>query len=597
MKKICIGFVAMMTVLLGMASVVHAEPVEDEAYTFMLNTISDVSKTSNPTARTVDTDNLRVTGDGVVGSENSGWDGHFNSVLKYVVSDGNNQDMEGRWRMIYCLEYKKFFPNGILEWDWKDALDKKITYCMFYGCRYWGQTSVWPGYSTGDWKKDYWATQWAIHILNGEVSMEEVAANAATDAYFANAMTVVRKMVNDANSEGNYGGFEGKYYTNIKFGLDRTTASWSATSAYNNQAGYTTEWITPQLSDGYSASMREYVRSLTSSSDVDGISVIKEDTKTMSRFRLWMSEATYKNLQKTGKTIKTVTSAEIPMRFGSWRYNAYNENSQDCTLLEMNTSTEMITTKMATIISVIPGVTDRTIAIEKVDAANEGMCIAGARMQLSDAAGKVVAEFDSKTEPYIIEHVLPGTYTLTELTPPPGYGKADPMTITVTAGTEVVTYKMKDLKYCDVTVIKKIPVTDTVEGTVVPNITWAHGNPTFFFRVEGVDLFGQKHCYIKSAEFTREYVEQNTKDGYTELACTFSNIPQGPAYRIQEEKVARYKLKSIDSADDTITISEAAATADLVAKPTGSRVRFTNEKYRWDKLSHNDVIVNKVKLG
>lgn len=38
---------------------------------------------------------------------------------------------------------------------------------------------------------------------------------------------------------------------------------------------------------------------------------------------------------------------------------------------------------------------------------------------------------------------------------------------------------MKDLRYTDLTVVKKIKTDE---------ITWAHGNPTFIFTVEGTDL-------------------------------------------------------------------------------------------------------------
>ncbi len=38
---------------------------------------------------------------------------------------------------------------------------------------------------------------------------------------------------------------------------------------------------------------------------------------------------------------------------------------------------------------------------------------------------------------------------------------------------------MKDMRYADLTIVKKIKASD---------ITWAHGNPTFIFTVKGKDI-------------------------------------------------------------------------------------------------------------
>lgn len=75
-------------------------------------------------------------------------------ALKYVKQDGSG-DMENKWRMAYCLEYKKETPDGPMGWDDTGMLNKQIVYCLTYGVRYWGEPAVWKGYRTGDWKADY----------------------------------------------------------------------------------------------------------------------------------------------------------------------------------------------------------------------------------------------------------------------------------------------------------------------------------------------------------------------------------------------------------------------------------------------------------
>ena len=155
---------------------------------------------------------------------------------------------------------------------------------------------------------------------------------------------------------------------------------------------------------------------------------------------------------------------------------------------------------------------------------------------------------------------------------------------------------MKDLKYTDLTVVKKIKTDE---------ITWAHGNPTFIFTVEGTDLFGVQHKYQKFVTFTEDYVEKNTDgQGYVEASVTFTNIPMGSDYKVSELKVLRYGLVAVTGTDN-VTIQQIAepeygldpseifsVTANLKEKATGTTVTFENKKYRWDDYSHNNIVEN-----
>ena len=43
---------------------------------------------------------------------------------------------------------------------------------LYYGAVYYGQPCRYAPYSTGDWQMDYFVTQMAIHVLNGEYTLE-----------------------------------------------------------------------------------------------------------------------------------------------------------------------------------------------------------------------------------------------------------------------------------------------------------------------------------------------------------------------------------------------------------------------------------------
>ena len=232
--------------------------------------------------------------------------------------------------------------------------------------------------------------------------------------------------------------------------------------------------------------------------------------------------------------------------------------------------------------------------LAKVDAST-GAYVSGAKMALY-SGNKKVASWTSGNSPYRVEKIAPGEYKLVEEQAPSGYQLAEPITFKVESKSEVQTISMKDLRYTDLTVVKKIKTDE---------ITWAHGNPTFIFTVEGDDLYGVHHKYQNFVRFTEEYVEKHTDGkGYVEASVVFKNIPMGTDYKVSELKVLRYGLVAVTGTDN-VTIQQLAepeygltpdeifrVSANLEKKPTGTTVTFENKKYRWDDYSHNDLVVN-----
>jgi uncharacterized surface anchored protein len=83
------------------------------------------------------------------------------------------------------------------------------------------------------------------------------------------------------------------------------------------------------------------------------------------------------------------------------------------------------------------------LAILKVDS-ETGKPLAGAKLQLIDADGNVYVEWVSTTEPFVIERIGQGDYTLHEVSAPEGYELAEDVKVTVKDSTEVQTVTMSD---------------------------------------------------------------------------------------------------------------------------------------------------------
>lgn len=234
------------------------------------------------------------------------------------------------------------------------------------------------------------------------------------------------------------------------------------------------------------------------------------------------------------------------------------------------------------------------LELSKVDAST-GAYVPGAKMALYQGNTKT-ASWTSGTSAYRIDKIAPGEYTLVEEAAPDGYQQAEPVAFTVENTSEVQKIIMKDLKYTDLTVVKKIRTDE---------ITWAHGNPTFLFTVEGKDLSGENHRYQKFVTFTEEEVTKNAgEEEYAEASVTFRNIPMGSAYEVSELQTLRYGLTAVTGTDN-VTIEKLSepqygqapsesfrVSADLEQRPTGTSVTFENRKYRWDDYSHSSIVEN-----
>ena len=120
------------------------------------------------------------------------------------------------------------------------------------------------------------------------------------------------------------------------------------------------------------------------------------------------------------------------------------------------------------------------------------------------------------------------------------------------------------------------------------------GNATFIFQVVGTDLEGKEHVYTKSLTIS---------NGKSEGSIVFSEIPHG-TYQVREKEIARYKQSNFKPVTSNVRSkrvsfdgkTKAVAVIDL-SQETFGEVRFTNNMKQYEKLSHNDEVLNILSKG
>ena len=121
------------------------------------------------------------------------------------------------------------------------------------------------------------------------------------------------------------------------------------------------------------------------------------------------------------------------------------------------------------------------------------------------------------------------------------------------------------------------------------DIVWAHGNPTFTFKVQGTDTNGKQHVYYQTVVFQK----QNTASmGKVNSTAEFI-VPAG-IYEASEEKTMRYHLKEIQAiVNGTRQNNQVCFT--LQNGGDGSAV-FCNEKVTDQEESHTDFVRNVIRV-
>ena len=268
-------------------------------------------------------------------------DPRLNIGLKYVVNDDSNADSQGKWRMVYCAEYLNASPTNV-SGTWSNIWsNKRVTYATYYGCMYWGEFNRYAPYSIrtygiNDWRYDYFITQWAVHILNNEITLSQfeyaIKHSPNPDSTLENNVyTLVAKMVNDARDDGNYKAFNSAGWLDLSRGTYSTSDSAKTLEFTKSGDYYYSPWITPSFvtyaSSTSTYSADEFVDSITFSGTSDGVTIerneddIKNKKSTMARFRVRLTEAAYSRLAGTTLTITSKISGKSNWCTGMYTFD------------------------------------------------------------------------------------------------------------------------------------------------------------------------------------------------------------------------------------------------------------------------------------
>lgn len=134
---------------------------------------------------------------------------------------------------------------------------------------------------------------------------------------------------------------------------------------------------------------------------------------------------------------------------------------------------------------------------------------------------------------------------------------------------------------CEVSLTKKIRASE---------INFANGNPTFLFKLTGVDNEGQTHTYFGSIVFDQTYVNIYTnEDGYLSQQFVFLDLPEG-TYFAEEIESSRYVLENITDVVNGMK-REGGVELDLVNNKKAA-VTFVNRVYENQYFSDTQIEVN-----
>lgn len=314
-------------------------------------------------------------------------------------------------------------------------------------------------------------------------------------------------------------------------------------------------------------------------------------------FHIWNDDKSYDKTQKTDSNGRITIDG---VKDGTWHYQETATKDGyvlDNAVKDFTVSDGKVNGQSNLTITVENDYTKLDLA--KVDSGT-GENISGAKLSLLDSNGRLVESWTSGSTPHRIEKLKPGQYTLREDQAPDYYKLADPITFTLESKADTQTITMKDMRYADLTVVKKIKASD---------ITWAHGNPTFIFTVKGKDINGKDRTFQNYVEFTENYVNSHTDgQGYVELSVTWNKIPVGEDYTVTEQDVLRYHLVNVTGTEN-VTISKLqepakgvapdkifSVHANLKAKPTGTSITFENQKDDWGTTTHDTSVKNIIPL-
>ena len=223
--------------------------------------------------------------------------------------------------------------------QFKGWSNRKVAYALYYGALYYGYPCRYEPYSTGDWQMDYFVTQVAVHILNGEFTLA-AARNGmnksnATTAEKNLAYDRISKIVAAANETSNYGGFTADGWLDMEsctFSLNGYNNSWSLQNGRYLSGGN----FHGNFQSYYGYDFREQLTGYEISAP-QGVQIEKNGNQTYADFRAAIPQAQYRKWQLTGMQIPITVTASLPRYWGGGIYKSNSaSNFQSICLMTWN---------------------------------------------------------------------------------------------------------------------------------------------------------------------------------------------------------------------------------------------------------------------
>lgn len=238
----------------------------------------------------------------------------FPCYFKYAT--GHGMDTGGKKVAVYCVYNTREAPENE-PYEPKDAgaFSKEITYCLYNGCRYRGSTSYNPAYSTGDWKKDYYLTQIAIHVINYRQGRESSIESDLKKSSNEKVYNLAYQMIADAYADTAMISSANNQSMEVTCAVSPVSQdAWvrQADGSWRTQADYT---CSSNLPERVSASQITLAEGLPS-----GIGVGRQDAgDALSPFWFTATEEAHRAISREHLTVSAVFQASCE-EYGGWWY-------------------------------------------------------------------------------------------------------------------------------------------------------------------------------------------------------------------------------------------------------------------------------------
>lgn len=554
--------------------------------------------------------------------------------IKYLAEDGRNPDGKGKRRYVYCIDHTKKTPENGMEMDFVGWADKKIIFAMYHGAMYYGEPARNSWYSTGDWRMDYFVTQTAIHILNQEFDMEDARRGMdrgnASEEMKNTALTYIWRMVHDAGVDEYYQFFTPNGWIDMdkaEFTLESGKDVWYEQEGTYRSDGVFHPELRTHMGYGFLEQLKEYKIKVP-----DLVTIESHGNELYRDFHLAIGKEQFKKWQLTGKTIPVEVTASLPRYWGAGVYQN-NTDSKWQKICFLTCGAVLGEQKVFQVNKElhIPQVPQDLMITKKDKDTGEGVKGAGFSLWAYDGNGytKKAGEFqDLQDGRYLITGVrytdtTDGRFLVREDRAPAGYRKTyvfendeDRAQYEQYGGREIVMgsggfssptvslplefreeKEKEEPEERSITIYKKIRAEE---------IHWEHGNPTFFFKIEGVTGKGEKKIFHRYITFTSEQVK--TKDGWVTGMTRVDHLQPG-IYQVDElNQTMRYILTNAESEDPNVGVTKTKkeyingfgkilAKVEMDLSNRDGSVCYENRKIRYDDYSHNSVKENHIRVG